>query len=140
MSNRGEEKLKSIIKTLGISNAGKAVGSIDNLFKVMNIITPMDFLHIYDDLDVIQSEKKPNWILFRYEEGDNLMLLEMKSMKMFVSDTEINSYLHTKSGIFSHDEHKTLLMEWLTELYDLKIEYIHILPRTAIVEWMRKLV
>lgn len=140
MSNRGEEKLKSIIKTLGISNACKAVGSVDNLFKVMNIITPMDFLHIYDDLDVIQSEKKPNWILFRYEEGNNLMLLEMKSMKMFVSDTEINSYLHIKSGIFSHDEHKTLLMEWLTELYDLKIEYIHILPRTATVEWMRKLV
>ena len=71
VSNRRQEKLIDLIKTLGVTKASKAVGNIDNLFKVLDINSPMDFLHLFDDLDVVQSDEKPNWTLFRYKPNHN---------------------------------------------------------------------
>ena len=49
------------IKEIGVTDTANLVGGINDLFKILNINTPMDFLHLFDDLNQVQSEEKPDW-------------------------------------------------------------------------------
>ena len=62
----GKHKLIRMIKEYGIENASKSVGSIDNLLMVLNIKTPMEFLHLFDDLNVVRSKEIKYWTLFQF--------------------------------------------------------------------------
>ena len=67
-----EKVLRNLIKNNGVKFASNMVGGIENLFDVLNIKSPMEFLNMYNDLDVVQSEEKKDWTLFRYEKYKNL--------------------------------------------------------------------
>ena len=118
-----EESAKQIlideIKHGGLKNTIKLVGDIDNIIKVLNIDTPMDFLHIFNDLDVVKSKEKPDWTLFRYEPKKNLMVYTSKSKKLHINYHEIWNVLEylTKNN---YSEILQLLQNWLSEVYNLK--------------------
>ena len=71
-----EESTKQIlideIKYFGIESAERLVGDIDNLLSVLNIETPIDFLYLFNDLDVVKSEDRPEIMLFRYKKVKTL--------------------------------------------------------------------
>jgi len=119
VSNRRQEKLIHLIKSLGINKASKAVGNIDNLFKVLNIETPMDFLHLFDDLDQVQSEEYPNFTLFRYKPKHNLMIYDEINDIVYINYIDVWSVLKEQFGL-SHTEIRVLTKEWLDEVYNLR--------------------
>ena len=119
VSNRRQEKLIHLIKSLGIDKASKAVGNIDNLFKVLNIETPMDFLHLFDDLGVVQSEEKENWTLFRYTPKHNLIIYDRENDYVYFNYYEIWSFLEDGFGL-NYSETQELTKTWLDEVYDLR--------------------
>lgn len=118
VSNRRQEKLIDLIKTLGVTKASKAVGNIDNLFKVLDINSPMDFLHLFDDLDVVQSEEEKNWTLFRYKPKQNLMVYNRKNDYVRINYNEIWSFLEEYFGL-NYSQTQQLTEEWLSEVYNL---------------------
>jgi hypothetical protein len=118
VSNRKQEKLIVLIKTLGVTKASKAVGNIDNLFKVLDINSPMDFLHLFDDLDVVQSEEEKNWALFRYKPKQNLMVYNRKNDYVRINYNEIWSFLEEYFGL-NYSQTQQLTEEWLSEVYNL---------------------
>jgi len=118
VSNRKQEKLIVLIKTLGVTKASKAVGNIDNLFKVLDINSPMDFLHLFDNLDVVQSEEEKNWTLFRYEPKQNLMVYNRKNDYVRINYNEIWSFLEEYFGL-NYSQTQQLTEEWLSEVYNL---------------------
>jgi len=117
--NKFKDILKLSIKDLGVQSTIDNVGGWDNFCKVLNIKISMDFLHLFDDLDVVQSEENKYLTLFRYIKGDNLMIYERKSNVVRINYQEIWSILRSEFGL-TPDETKSLTKKWLDEVYNLR--------------------
>ena len=95
------------------------MGGFDTFCKVMNIEGPMDFLHLFDDLEVVQSEENQNLTLFRYKKGNNLMIYVRINEVVYICYREILSFLVDKFGL-NDSETQSLTQEWLGEVYNLR--------------------
>jgi hypothetical protein len=93
---------------------------------------PMEFLNLYNDLDVVQSEIDPNWTLFRYEKDKNLLLYN-KSTNIIYSDYSEFGLTLKRFGL-SFDEIKELMTTWITDILDLNQKPIKNIP---LMKWMR---
>ena len=110
--------LKQLIRSKGIQIAFSSVGGKDNFFEIMDINSPMEFLHLFDDLEQVQSEEEPDWTLYIYEPKRNLMIYERKYDYVFINYEEIWKPL-LDVGLFNPDI-KELIKEWLSEVYNLR--------------------
>jgi hypothetical protein len=119
VSNRRQEKLMGLIKDYGVDQASKAVGGIDNLFKILDINSPMDFLHLFNGLEQVQSEEKKDWTLFRYKPRHNFMFYDRKNKKVYISYRDMWVFLKENFGL-TRSEIKTLTKEWLRKDYNLR--------------------
>ena len=116
--NKMVERLTNGVKYNGWNETAKLVGGYENLIKVLGINSPMDFLHLFDDMDVVQSEKSRNVTLFRYNKENNLMYLNKKNRVITVNDDEIWSILEIVFEL-KYSEIQELIKEWLDEVYNL---------------------
>jgi hypothetical protein len=139
VSNRRQEKLIHLIKSLGIDKASKAVGNIDNLFKVLNIETPMDFLHLFDDLDVVQSEEDPNLTLFRYKPKHNFIVYHGKNDFVYINYSEIWLFLKEHFGL-NNTEIQKLTNMWFGEVYNLRGITTKLLAVVPSDRWVRTMI
>ena len=118
-----EETLKQSlideIKEYGFKDTAEMVGGMDNLLRILNIDTPMDYLHLFDDLDVILSEEWPELTLFRYQPKHNLMIYDRKNRYIYINYYEIWSVLKEHFGL-NKTEIQELTKIWLDEVYNLR--------------------
>ena len=114
-----KEKLLGLIKKVGFTPTKRVVGSLDNLFKIFDIQKPMDFLHLFNDLKVTQSEEKENWVLLRYNKDHNIMIYDRKNDSVYINYDEIWSVLEDKFGL-NYSEIQKLTQRWLDEVYNLR--------------------
>ena len=113
------ERLKDLIKTNGVIQVIDLMGGWDTFCKVMNIEGPMDFLHLFDDLDIVQSEEKENLTLFRHKKGNNLMVYDRKSKEVYISTYDIWSFLDDKFDL-TYSVIQGVTEKWLGEVYNLR--------------------
>ena len=112
--------VKSLIKNLGTQSAIDFVGGWETFCQMLNINSPMDFLHLFDDLEVVQSERKEHWTLFRYEKGHNLMIHDRISNEVHISyDDDIWSFLVHKFDL-TYPVAQAVTKKWLGEVYNLR--------------------
>jgi hypothetical protein len=114
-----ENKVKNVLKQTGVGKTIKLLGGWENFCEVLNIETLMDFLHLFDDLEQVKSEKKENWTLFRYKKGENLMVYDRKNEVVHINYYEIWSFLDDKFGL-SYYETQRITQDWLDEVYNLR--------------------
>ena len=108
------------IKEDGWKSASELVGGYENLKKLVGFKTPMDFLHLFDDLNVINSEEKPNLTLFRYEIGNKLMVYNSVNNVVYINFNKIWRGLEIVFFELNDFEIQELTQEWLYEVYDLR--------------------
>ena len=108
------------IKEDGWKSVYGLVGGIDNLKKLVGFKTPMDFLHLFDDLNVVQSEENPDWTLFKYEKRNKLMVYNRKSDIVYINYNKIWRGLEIVFFELNDFEIQELTQEWLYEVYDLR--------------------
>jgi hypothetical protein len=113
-----KNKLQQIVKKSGWGKASKAVGSTDNLLKIGFDNNPMNFLNLFNDLDVIQSEENPDWILYRYEKGSNMMVYDRKKGHVKINE-KIWESLEDVFGL-KYIQVKELTQDWLGDTYNLR--------------------
>jgi hypothetical protein len=113
-----KENLKQEIKNFGIKDTAKLVSGFDNLMEILNIDSPMKFLHLFDDLEQVQSEMDPNLTLFRYKPKNNLIIYNIKDDYLYVNYFEIWEPL-LDAGLFNPDI-KELIKEWLSSVYNIR--------------------
>jgi hypothetical protein len=114
-----QEKLQKLVKKLGWEQTTKVVNGSDNLKKLSGIKSPIDFLNLFNDLDVVESETDPNWTLFRYKKGHNLMVYDRGNKIVFLDYDKIWLVLRVDFGLnFTEPQH--LIKEWLVEVYNLR--------------------
>lgn len=117
-----ENKLETILKKNGTRKTYKLLGrSGENFCKVFNIETPMDFLHLFDDLDVVQSQKNDSLTLFRYKEGDNYMILDktFSNEKIFVNYEYLVWFLEDTFELDYNTECVDVITQWLKESFNI---------------------
>ena len=114
-----ENKLEKVLKQSGTDKTIKLLGGWDNFCNVFNIESPMDFLHLFDNLEQVQSEEKEDWTLFRYKKGYNFIIYDRKNDKVYINYDEIWSFLSDKFGL-NYYKIKSLTQEWLGEVYNLR--------------------
>ena len=124
--NAVKDDLIEMIKSDGWESAAELVGGIENLKRLVGIETPMEFLHSFDDLDVVQSEEYPNWTLFRYKPKHNIMIFDRKNRIVYTDYHNIWSVLEDGFDL-NKTEIYELTKEWLSKVYDLRNILIQIL-------------
>ena len=82
--NNTKMELINTIKDEGFNSTAEMVGGVKNLIKLLGVKTPTEFLHLFDDLDVVQSEENNNWSLFRYKPKHNIMVYNKKNEVLFI--------------------------------------------------------
>ena len=112
-------KLKHLVKSDGVKYVSEQMGGFDTFCKVFNIEGFMDFLHLFNDLDVVPSEEVEYWTLFRYKKGNNLMIYDRKSKEVYISYREIWSFLEDKFGL-KYSDIQGVTKKWLGEVYNLR--------------------
>ena len=117
--NKFKEIINLSIKDIGVQTTIKNVGGWKNFCKVLNIEISMDFLHLFDDLEQVQSEEKENWTLFRFKKGENLMVYNRKNEIVYINNYEIWLFLEDKFGL-SYYETQRITQDWLDEVYNLR--------------------
>jgi len=114
-----QRKLKKMVKDLGWGKTSKAVSGPEQLAKLAFNNNPMEFLNMFNNLDVFQSEEEKDWTLFRYEKGNNMMVYDRKNEYVYVSYDVIWSFLENGFGL-KYKEIQGITKEWLGETYDLR--------------------
>jgi hypothetical protein len=108
-----------MIKNEGWESAAEMVGGVENLKRVIGIETPIDYLNLFNDLEVVQSEEEKYWTLFRYEKGKNIMVYNRKYDEVYINYDVIWGFLQDGFGL-KHPETQELTQEWLSETYNLR--------------------
>jgi len=91
------------------------VGGSENLKKLVGIKTPMDFLHLFDDLNVVQSEETPDWTLFKYEKRTKLMVYNRLRNIVYINYYKFWRVLEYDFYL-NDSEINELILEWLDEV------------------------
>ena len=118
-----EESLKKTLINMigdeGIETISRLSGGDENLLDVLNVKTPMDFLHLFDDMEVVQSEKDPKVILFRYGPKNNLMVYNTKTKFFYV---RFHKLWRPLASLFKLEfkEVQNLINLWLREVHNIK--------------------
>ena len=125
-----QDKVLHILKSKGVELASKAVGGFKNLFKILDINSPMDYLHLFDDLKFIPlSETEYRDGFFNENDADcygynpdKIIFINFKDRtnEGRISYEEIWEVLREKFEL-SHEETKELTMEWLNSVFDLQV-------------------
>jgi hypothetical protein len=133
--NAAKDSLIDMIKEEGWRSTSELVGGYKNLSKLAFDNNPMEFLNLFNDMDVVKSEKVPNWTLYRYEKGNNIMIYNRKNGNTYVNYYKIWEFLEKGFGL-DFDEIQGLTNEWLFEVYNLSgvttDEYKNLIFRDAI--------
>ncbi len=114
-----KESLKEQVKDYGWKVTAEIVNGPEELTKWAFNNDPMEFLHMFDDMDVVQSETNPNQTLFRYENVYNLMIYNKKSGSVYLSYYDIWLFLEDGFGL-NYSETQELTTRWVGEVYKLR--------------------
>lgn len=114
-----ENLLKNLIDEKGIELTIKLVGGDDNLFDLLNINSPMDFLHLFDDLERVKSKTEKDLFLFKNKSNHIIIGYDVKLKTVYVDYNEIWSFLLRNFNL-EYKEVRDLMKEWLSEVYNLK--------------------
>ena len=114
-----KQTLKQEVKKFGWEDTASLVGGPEELARLAFNNNPMEFLNIYNNLDVVQSEEKENWTLFRYTPKHNLMFYNSKNGNVYINYYEIWSFLEDGFGL-NYTETQELTERWLDEVYNLR--------------------
>ena len=121
-----KDYLIDMVKYNGWKSTSEYVGGIENLKKLTGLESPMEFLNLFNDLDVVQSEEKPDWTLFRYKPKHNIMIFDRKNRIVHTDYHNIWSVLEDGFDL-NKTEIYELTKEWLSKVYDLRNIRIQIL-------------
>ena len=113
-----KQSLKQQIKDYGWKDTAEMVNGSEELAKLAFDNDPMEFLHMFDDMNVVQSKSEKDWTLFRYEKGDNLMIYNKKSGSVYIDYSDIWLFLEDGFGL-NDSETQELTTRWVGEAYKL---------------------
>jgi len=112
-------ELQSMVKDIGWESTSKIVNGPKKLVKLAFNNDPMEFLNLFNDLNVVQSREEFYWSLFRYKKRNNLMIYNTKNNTLYISKKIFTSFLDEGFGL-SYSKMEELIRIWLYDTYNLR--------------------
>jgi hypothetical protein len=112
-------ELQSMVKDIGWELTSKIVNGPKKLVKLAFNNDPMEFLNLFNDLNVVQSREEFYWSLFRYKKRNNLMIYNRKNNTLYISKKIFSSFLDEGFGL-SYSKMEELMRIWLYDTYNLR--------------------
>lgn len=110
-----ENKIHNFLKKRGLKNTIIHLGGVSNFMKTFNIENPNDILGLFTDLEIVQSEERSNYTLFRLKEGDNYFIYDRDNKYVFVNNY-IWMILEDKE---SYSRVQFITQKWIENVYGL---------------------
>jgi hypothetical protein len=126
-------KIHEYVKKYGIEKCREIFGD-KVLFTIGFNNDPMEYLNLFNDLEVAQCKNSTNWTLFRNKKGKNLMIYLKEKNEVNLCYKEIWSVLQNDFGL-SYTETKQLTKEWVEITYNLKEFKIDWSSSHWIIQW-----
>jgi hypothetical protein len=118
MKNHKEILRQKVLKH-GWIDVAEMVGGFDILYKHAFNNDYNEFLKLYSDLEVVQSEQRPNRMLYRFENGNNMMVYDKKNGYVYIHIGLIWSFFEEGIGL-NYDEIQGIMEKWLDDVYNLR--------------------
>jgi hypothetical protein len=118
MKNHKEILRQKVLKH-GWQDVAEMVGGFDILYKHAFNNDYNEFLNLFNNLEVVQSEKRPNWIIYRFEQGDSMMAYDKKNEGVYIDYEVIWSFFQRGIGI-NYNVTQVIMKTWLGEDYNLR--------------------
>jgi len=114
-----QDVLKNHVLKNGWEEVAERIGGFDTLYKHAFNNDYNEFLNLFNNLEVVQSEQKPNWMLYRFEKGKNMMIYDKKNEYVYINNDVIWSFFD--GGIrLNHHEIQEIMEMWLDKVYNLR--------------------
>ena len=114
-----QDILKKHVLKNGWEDVAERIGGFDILYKHAFNNDYNEFLNLFNNLEVVQSEKKPKFILYRFEKGNNIMVYDTKNHYVNFNYKVIWSFFEIGIGL-EYDETQDIMKKWLDEVYNLR--------------------
>jgi hypothetical protein len=113
-----KSKIHEYVKKYGIEKCREIFGN-KVLFTIGFNNDPMEFLNLFNDLEVVQSIVMEDLTLFHYEKGKNLMIYNRKNDYVYINYEQIWSVLGNDFGL-NYGDTQRLTEEWLGVAFKLR--------------------
>ena len=118
MKNHKEILRQKVLKH-GWKFVSEMIGGFDILYKHVFSNDYNEFLNLFNDLEVVQSEERPNWTLYRFEKGENVMIYNKENEYVYFNFDVIWSFFEDGIGL-NYDEIQDIMGRWLDKVYNLR--------------------
>ena len=79
---------------------------------------PVEFLNLYNDLDMVISQTSSNIMLFRKKPNDNLMVFNLLTKKMYINNTELWMILEDLFKL-TPEQTESIIKVWLDKTFNI---------------------
>ena len=125
--NQLKDNIINLIKTEGWEETSEMVGlDAEDFAQVFFNNDPMEFLNIFNDLDVVHPEQTSQLIIFRYEQGKNLMIYNKNTKTIDVNADEIWLFLERGFSLSNKKIVKGLIEKWAEKTFKLKVDSVYL--------------
>jgi len=116
-----KQSLKDQVKEFGWEKTSELVGDPEVLASLGFNNDPMEFLNLFNDLDVVRSKDHPSiFILLRYEEGKNMFIYDTREEYDIVYPSYYAIWLFLEFGFkLKNDEMSNIVKQWVGDTYQL---------------------
>ena len=117
MKNHKEILQRKVLKD-GWKSVSNMIG-FENLYKIGFNNDYNEFLNLFNNLNIVQSEENPDWTLYRFEKGNNMMIYNRKNEYVYINYDVIWSFFYKETGLNS-SEIQEIMKKWLGKVYNLR--------------------
>jgi hypothetical protein len=114
MKNHKEILRQKVLKH-GWIDVAEMIGGFDILYKHAFNNDYNEFLNLFNNLEVVPSEQNSEFILYRFEKGNNVIMYNTKSGYVYVNFELIWSFFE---GL-KHEKIQDIMEKWLDGVYNL---------------------
>ena len=114
-TNRKTRMVK-IINNMGIDKTIEMIGGFDKFEKIMDINDPMDYLHLFNGMDEVESKQYEKSFIYRFNPKRNIMMVRPNIERVYINQYEIWNVLRREFDL-NNNEALDAVNEWLKDEY-----------------------
>ena len=114
-TNRKTRMVK-IINNMGIDKTIEMIGGFDKFEKIMDINDPMDYLHLFNGMDEVESKQYEKSFIYRFNPTRNIMMVNPNVERVYINQYEIWNVLR-REFVLNNNEALDAVNEWLKDEY-----------------------
>jgi hypothetical protein len=117
-TNRKTRMVK-IINNMGIDKTIEMMGGFDKFEKIMDINDPMDYLHLFNGMDEVESKQYEGSFIYRFNPKRNIMMVNPNTEKVYINAREIWNVLRREFDL-NNNEALDAVNKWLKDDYNIE--------------------